>query len=148
MIGETVENFILKDQMGNDFNLYENLDKKVLLVFYPKDNSPVCSRQLSNYSNNKKTFEDYDIKVAGINIESGQSHISFCNSLGIDMPMLSDETKDISKKFNALSLLGMNKRKLVLIGRDKKILFEKSSIPVFYFSTDKIIEMLKNENLI
>jgi peroxiredoxin len=36
-------------------------------VFYPKNNLPICSRQFSNYSDNKKTFEDYDIKVAGIN---------------------------------------------------------------------------------
>lgn len=148
MKGDIVENFILKDQGGNDFNLYENLDKKVLLVFYPKDNSPVCSLQLSNYYENKKSFEDYNIKVVGINTGSTGSHASFCNSLGIDMTMLSDDTKEISRKFKALNLLGMNKRKLILIGQDKKILFEKSSVSVIYFKTDKIIAMLKEENLI
>jgi peroxiredoxin len=143
-----LDNFILKDQNGKDFNLYENLDKKLLLVFYPKGSSPVCSIQLSNYQKNKKTFEDYNIRVAGINTESGKSHASFCNSLGIDIPMLCDETKEISRRFNALNLFGRNKRKLVLIGVDKKILFEKSSLPVFYFNTDKIIDMLKEENLL
>ena len=44
MKGDIVENFILKNQNGNDFNLFENLDKKVPIVFYPRDNSPVCSR--------------------------------------------------------------------------------------------------------
>ncbi|MGD1005844.1 MAG: peroxiredoxin family protein [Ignavibacteriaceae bacterium] len=148
MKGDIVENFILKNQNGNDFNLFENLDKKVLIVFYPRDNSPVCSRQLSNYYENKKAFEDYDIKVIGINTESGESHSSFCNSLGIDMPMLCDETKEISRRFNALNLFGVNKRKLILIGIDKKILFEKSSVPVLYFNTDRIITMFNEEKLI
>ena len=51
MLDEVVENFILKDQ-DKDFNLYENLDRKVLLVFYPKDNTPVCNLQLTNYDLN------------------------------------------------------------------------------------------------
>ena len=148
MTGEFVENFTLKDQNGNDFNLYDNLDKKVLLVFYPKDNSPVCSKQLVNYSTNKKKFDEYGIKAAGVNTESAQSHISFCNSLGIDMPLLIDENKIVSRRFDALNILGINKRKLVLIGTDKKILFEKSSLPVFYFNSEKIIEMLKADKII
>lgn len=56
MVGQSVQNFILPDQNGNDFDLYKNLDKNILLVFYPKDNSPVCSRQLSDYYLNKKNF--------------------------------------------------------------------------------------------
>lgn len=148
MENDIVENFVLKDQDGNDFDLYENLDKKILLVFYPKDNSPVCSIQLSNYYENKKTFQDYNIKVVGINTGSGNSHTSFCNSLGIDMTLLCDETKEVSRRFKALNLLGINKRKLVLIGVDKKILFEKSSVSILYFTTDRIISMLKGQNLI
>lgn len=148
MESKIVKNFVLKDQNGNDFDLYKNLNKKVLLVFYPRDNSPVCSRQLANYYENKKSFEDYDIKIVGIDTESGESHASFCNALGIDMPMLCDETKEVSRRLNALNLLGINKRKLVLIGTDKKILFEKSIFSVLYFSTDKIITMLKEVNLI
>lgn len=148
MKGDTVENFILKDQDGKDFNLYNNLDKNVLLVFYPKDNSPVCSVQLTNYFESKKTFEDYNIRAVGINTASAESHASFCNSLGIQMTMLCDEKKEISKRFNALNFLGINKRKLVLIGTDKKILFEKSSLSVIYFKTDKIIDMLKAEKII
>ena len=49
MVGAIVENFSLKDQEGNTFNLYENLDESILLVFYPKDDSPVCTKQLTNY---------------------------------------------------------------------------------------------------
>ena len=53
MVGDPVENFILKDQDGKNFNLYDNLNKKVLLVFYPKDNTPVCNLQLTNETSEK-----------------------------------------------------------------------------------------------
>ncbi len=51
-VGDIAPNFILKDETGKEFELYENLDTQILLVFYPKDDTPVCSNQLAEYSNN------------------------------------------------------------------------------------------------
>lgn len=56
-VGDVVDNFKLKDQLNNEFDLYENLKTSVLLVFYPRDNSMVCTRQLVNYSVNKEKME-------------------------------------------------------------------------------------------
>jgi peroxiredoxin Q/BCP len=56
--GDIAPNFKLKDQNGNDFELYENLNKKVLLIFYPKDETPVCSTQLAEYNNNRHEFDE------------------------------------------------------------------------------------------
>ena len=80
MIGEEVENFRLKDQYGNLFDLYDNLDTNVLLVFYPKDNSRICSKQLQNYQIREDLFLKKGIKVIGINIESIKSHKIFCDN--------------------------------------------------------------------
>jgi peroxiredoxin len=148
MTGDIAENFILKDQSGKVFNLYENLIKKILLVFYPGDNTPVCSRQLSNYYANNEKFEKNNIKVVGINIETAGSHRSFCNTLGIELILLCDENKEISRRFGALNFMGVNKRKLVLISENKKILFEKSVFPVRYYKSDQILRLLKGKNLI
>ncbi len=142
MVGQTVENFVLLDQTGNKFDLYENLGNNILLVFYPKDNSPVCSRQLFDYYFNAGKFEEKDIKIVGINVGSKEKHLSFCNSLKINFPLLSDETTEVSQKFNAINIFGINKRKLVLIGKNKKILFEKSSIPIIFYNTENLLEML------
>ena len=90
-------------------------------LIYPKDNSPVCSKQLSDYYLNSKNFLDNNIKIVGINIGTKEQHQSFCSSLKIDFPLLSDETMEISKNFNAVNIFGMNKRKVVLIGIDKRI---------------------------
>ncbi len=144
MVGKTVQNFTLPDQYGTNFELYQNLDKNVLLVFYPKDDSPVCSRQLTDYYNNSKRFLEKNIKVVGINIGTKVQHQSFCNSIKIDLPLLSDVTKEISKRFNALNFLGINKRKIVLIGTNKKILFEKSTFPVFYDSSEYLLKIISH----
>ena len=143
MVGEIAENFTLKDQYGNIFNLYENLDENILLVFYPKDDSPVCSMQLSNYQKEHQLLKKSGIKVIGINTNSEKSHKNFCNKLSLQFPLLSDKTKNVSKQFNALNIFGINKRKLVLINRNKKIEFEKTVLPNRYLSASIIIKLVK-----
>lgn len=139
MIGEIAENFILEDQYGNEFELYKNLDKRILLVFYPKDESPVCTKQLKNYDHHLNEFEKYNIKVVGINTAARDSHFSFCNKLTLNFPVLSDISKQISKNYKALNLLGLNKRKLVLIDKNKRIIFEKAVSPFYYLNADQIL---------
>lgn len=147
-IGDMVENFTLKDQNGNEFDLYKNLDKKILLVFYPKDNSPVCSMQLSEYQLNINDFDKNGIKVIGINTESVDSHLTFCNHRQINFPLLSDVDKKVSRSFDALTLLGLNKRKLVLIDTDKKIKYGQSVAAFRYPGSGYILEKLKKLQII
>ena len=100
MVGALAENFSLKDQGGNTFNLYENLDESVLLVFYPKDDSPVCTKQLSNYQKQHQLLKNSGIKVIGININSENAHKNFCNKLSLELPLLADQTKSESRQFS------------------------------------------------
>jgi peroxiredoxin Q/BCP len=147
-VGDVVDNFKLKDQFNNEFDLYENLQTSVLLVFYPKDNSMVCTRQLVNYSVNKEELEKFGVKIIGINIGAIDSHNSFCSNNSISFPVLSDPAKTVSKQFDALNIVGQNKRKLVLIGKDKKIKFIKSTFPVFFLDTNQILNGLRKEQLL
>lgn len=148
MASGKVENFILKDQSGNDFELYKNLNKAVLLIFYPKDKSTVCSRQLENYQKNIDLLNAADIQPVGINIESVDSHNSFCSMKNIQFPLLSDKNKEVSRRFNALNLFSVNKRKLVLINTAGEIAYERN-IPVFkYDNAPKILEDLRIRHII
>ena len=146
--GDNVNDFTLTDQNGNDFNLYNNLDKNVLIVFYPKDDTPVCTKQLTNYQEGLSDFKEENIKVVGINIGSQKSHASFCQKNNIDFPLLSDELGEISKKFGAVNFFGVNKRMLVLVGKDRKIKYVDSVFPLTYLSKDRIIEELKKFHII
>ena len=143
MVGEIAEDFSLNDQYGNIFNLYENLDENILLVFYPKDDSPVCSMQLSNYKKEHQLLKKSGIKVIGINTNSEKSHKSFCNKLSLEFPLLSDKTKNVSRQFNALNIFRINKRKLVLINQNRKIEFEKTVLPNRNLSASIIIKLAK-----
>jgi peroxiredoxin len=143
MVGEHVENFILKDQDGKDFSLYDNLNQKILLVFYPKDNTLVCNLQLTNYDLNYESFEKNDIQVVCINIADVSEHKSYCEQKGFKFPLLSDVDKIVSARFDALNLLGQNKRKVVLIGADKTILYEKTVLSFLYLNSEQIIKSLK-----
>ncbi|MFC2102985.1 peroxiredoxin [Bacteroidota bacterium] len=142
MIGDIAEDFILKDQYGKEFVLYENLQTNLLLVFYPKDDTNVCSRQLTDYNDNTDKFTANNIKVVGINTGSVNSHSTFCNKFNLDITLLSDRNKLVSKMFNALNLFGTNKRKLVLIDTNKKIVFEKTTFSLFYVNTNSILKAL------
>ncbi len=148
MVGQIAENFILKDEDGNTFELYQNLDKKVLLVFYPKDNSPVCTRQLSDYTRNREKFSHIGIKIIAINPDSAEKHKNFCRTADLNFPILVDEGKVVCKKYNALDFMEGARRKLVLIGTDKKIIFEKNIFPLFYLDSGQIFEALTELNLI
>lgn len=147
-VGDVVENFKLNDQFGNEFDLYKNLDTDVLLVFYPKDNTTVCTKQLVNYSANQEELKRYGVKIIGVNIDPVDSHNLFCKNNSINFPVLSDPAKIVSTQFEALNIMGLNKRKLVLIGKDKKIKFIKSTLPIFFLDANQILNELRKEQLI
>jgi peroxiredoxin Q/BCP len=143
-----VENFKLNDQYNSKFDLYENLDQDVLIAFYPKDNTPVCTKQLVDYTFNQAELKKFGIKIIGINIDPVESHQSFCANNKIDFPVLSDPDKKVSKYFGALNPIGQNKRKLVLVGKDRRVKFEKSTLPMFFVDTRQLLNDLKKTQLI
>ena len=74
--GDTAPLFTLPDDEGNPFSLEEALGEKVLLVFYPGDNTPVCTRQLCDYRDGIEAFEGLGVRVVGISNDSVESHRS------------------------------------------------------------------------
>lgn len=145
-VGDIAPNFKLKDETGEHFELYKNLDEQILLVFYPKDDTLVCSNQLAEYSNNLAEFIKKGIRIVGINADSVQSHQDFCTKLKIKFPLLADEDKKVSRQFDAINFLGMNKRLLVIIGNDKRVLWTATSLPVTFIKTKEILEKAKSLN--
>jgi thioredoxin-dependent peroxiredoxin len=147
-IGDVVENFRLYDQFNNEFDLYKNLDQSVLLVFYPKDNTLVCTAQLVDYALIQKELISIGIKIVGINIDPVKSHNSFCFNNNINFPVLSDSEKTVSKYYGALNLIGKNKRKLVLIGKDKRIKYIKSTLPMFFIHSVHLLNKIGKMQLL
>lgn len=144
MVGNIAPDFTLPDQNGNEFNLYKNLNKNVLIIFYPKDNTTVCSTQLRDYQHNIEKFADLNVQLIAINTADIDSHRSFCEKISIEFPILSDDQGKVSKLYKAINFLGINKRMVVLIGTDKKIKLVKKMLSINYSSSDELINVINS----
>ena len=82
--------FNLLDKDGNSHKLSDFKGKKVVLYFYPKDNTPGCTTQACAYRDNYQTFKDRDIIVIGISKDSIKSHTNFITKYNLPFLLLSD----------------------------------------------------------
>ena len=89
-IGMKAPHFTLKDKNGNDVSLSDFLGKRVVLYFYPKDNTPGCTRQACAFAGAYKQFEAKDVEVIGISKDSVASHVKFAEKYDLPFILLSD----------------------------------------------------------
>lgn len=89
-IGTKAPNFTLSDKDGNAVTLSDFLGKRVVLYFYPKDNTPGCTRQACAFAGAYKEFEARDIVVIGISRDSVASHQKFADKYDLPFILLSD----------------------------------------------------------
>ena len=89
-IGMKAPDFALKDKNGSDVSLSSFLGKKVVLYFYPKDNTPGCTRQACAFAGLYKEFERKGAAVIGISRDSVASHVKFAEKYGLPFILLSD----------------------------------------------------------
>ena len=89
-INTKAPNFTLLDQDGNQVSLNDFLGKKVVLYFYPKDNTPGCTKQACNFSTLQNDFEKLNTVVLGISKDSVSSHDKFRNKYSLNITLLAD----------------------------------------------------------
>ena len=89
-VGEPAPDFKLRDQDGEEVSRSDYEGRKLLLVFYPGDFSPVCSDQLSVYQEVKPQLAEAGVELVGISVDSFFAHKAFQQQLGIDTTLLSD----------------------------------------------------------
>jgi peroxiredoxin len=119
--GTPAPDFTLRDQDGEKVSLSDYRGRKLLLVFYPLDFSPVCSDQLSIYQEVKPEIEAKGVAMVGISVDSGFAHKAFQERLGIDTRLLADfEPKgEVSRAYGAyIEKVGHGNRSLVLVDEE------------------------------
>jgi peroxiredoxin (alkyl hydroperoxide reductase subunit C) len=119
--GETAPDFTLRDQDGEEVSLADFRGRKVLLVFYPQDFSPVCGDQLSIYQEVKPEIESKGVTMLGISVDHSWAHKAFREKLGIDTTLLADfEPKgEVARAYGSyLEKFGIANRTLVLVDED------------------------------
>ena len=89
-VGMKAPDFTLLDKRGTPVSLSDFLGKKVVLYFYPKDNTPGCTRQACAFARNHSNFEDKNAVVIGISKDSVASHLKFAEKYELPFVLLSD----------------------------------------------------------
>ncbi len=134
-VGQTAPDFTLKDQNQKEVKLADFAGKKkVVLVFYPLDWSPVCTNEHACFVNDMKQFETLDAEVFGVSVDSVWSHKAFAEKMNIKYSLLADfhPKGAVSEKYGVyLADKGITGRAIFIIDKGGKVAWAKNyDIPV------------------
>ncbi|MFN8208108.1 MAG: thioredoxin-dependent thiol peroxidase [Bacteroidales bacterium] len=98
-VGDKIPEFSCPDQNGIIIHLKQFAGKKILLYFYPKDNTPGCTAEACNLRDNFTLLKKRGIEVIGVSTDSTKSHKSFETKFSLPFTLLADENKELVKAF-------------------------------------------------
>lgn len=98
-IGTKAPDFTLTDKDGKEVSLSDFLGKRVVLYFYPKDNTPGCTRQACAFAGAYEEFKNRGVEVIGISKDSVASHVKFAEKYGLPFVLLSDPQREAIEKY-------------------------------------------------
>jgi len=128
-IGKPAPDFMLRDSNGNDWTLSEHKGKTIVLLFYPGDNTPVCTIQLCSVRDHWSEYQATGAEVVGISMDSVESHKGFAEKKQLPLTLLSDAEGEVTRKYNAKSWLpGRSARAVVVIDGQGKIAYRKVEV--------------------
>lgn len=108
-IGDSVPSFNLKNQFGESVDMRQYIGKtKMVIYFYPKDDTPGCTKEACSFRDHFEAFREKGIEVFGISADSVSSHLNFAEKHRLSFTLLSDENNEVRKMFGVPSdLLGL-----------------------------------------
>jgi thioredoxin-dependent peroxiredoxin len=107
--GSTAPDFTLSSQEGSSVSLKEYRGKWVVLYFYPKDQTPGCTREAHNFQVDQSKYEERHAAVLGVSVDSVESHKKFCAKEGLNFKLLADKDGKVSQEYGSLTNLGVAK---------------------------------------
>ena len=128
-VGQSAPNFTLKDSNGEDRTLQElRGEGKLLLLFFPLAFSSVCTDEMCSTRDNMKFYEELNVRVAGISVDSFFTLKVFKEQNNINFPLLSDFNKEVSEAYGALydtffDMKGVSKRSAFLIDENGTVAY-------------------------
>lgn len=127
-IGMKAPKFSLLDQNGNSVSLDDFKGKKVIVYFYPKDNTPGCTKQACGYAQNYPQFIEKDVVVIGISKDSVASHKKFEEKYQLPFILLSNPELDVLQAYDVWQEKNMYGRKVMGVVRSTYLINEEGII--------------------
>jgi thioredoxin-dependent peroxiredoxin len=127
-IGKKAPDFVLPSADGKSYHLNDFAGKKVVLYFYPKDNTSGCTKEACSFESNRMALKKKGAIVVGVSADSVESHEKFAKKQGLTFPLLSDEKKKIIKTYGVWKEKSMYGKKYFGIERTTVVIDEKGFI--------------------
>ena len=127
-VGDKAPDFLLPTGDGTRVQLSDFKGKKVVLYFYPKDNTPGCTKEACSFQENIIKLKQKGAIVLGVSVDSESSHAKFSEKYGLTFPLLSDKNKEVVKKYGVWKLKSMFGKKFFGVERTTFIIDERGTI--------------------
>ncbi|MFD2967451.1 thioredoxin-dependent thiol peroxidase [Sphingobacterium bambusae] len=127
-VGDKAPAIQAKNQKGETVSLSSFLGKKVILYFYPKDNTPGCTTEACNFRDNYQSLVDEGFEVIGVSIDSEQSHQKFISKFELPFNLLADEDQKIVNDYGVWVEKNMYGKKYMGTARTTFIIDEEGTI--------------------
>jgi peroxiredoxin len=142
--GDLAPDFCLDGTGGRTYCLHDHRGEPVLLVFYPADNSPVCTQQLRSYSEDLNEFEKLGAAVLCLSPQDVASHEAFAAAQGLRLPLLSDEDQEVGRAYGIIGPLGFYRRSVFVVDREGVIRFARRSLSnLTYLPATQLVEAVR-----
>lgn len=142
--GSGAPDFTLPSQEGSAISLKDLRGKWVVLYFYPKDQTPGCSREAHDFQVDQPKYADRNAVVLGVSVDSVDSHKRFCAKQGLNFKLLSDADHKVSDLYGSLTNLGLVKfssRHTFLVDPDGKVAKTYTSVDPQKHSAEVLAEL-------
>ena len=142
-VGDKAPSFRLPATGGAVVSLDDFAGSLVVLVFYPGDDTSVCTKQLNTYNRDLNEFEALDAHVLGISAQGMDSHEAFAGKLGLKFPLLADTDKAVAGLYGTLGPLGFARRSVFIVDRQGVVRYAHRAIAgLTYRPVSELVDVL------
>ena len=144
-VGQQAPDFALPGTGDRTYRLSDERGKVVVLVFYPADNTAVCTVQLNSYSNDIEEFAGLGAVVWAISPQSVESHEDFsCKQGGFPFPLLADTDKAVGNAYGIVGPLGFYRRSVFVVDGEGRLTYaHRSSLGLNFKPTAELVEAIR-----
>jgi peroxiredoxin Q/BCP len=144
-VGDRAPDFTLSGTGGVSHSLAEFRGRPVVIVFYPGDDTPVCTKQLNSYNNDLAAFEGVGAQILAISAQDVASHDRFAGKHGLKFPLLADPDKAVAGAYGTLGPLGFPRRSVFVVDAEGIIRYAHRAIAGLTFRpVSELIQAVKN----
>ncbi len=127
-VGDRAPDFTLPGTGDAEYSLSDFAGNPLVIVFYPGDDTPVCTKQLNSYNDGIEQFADLDAQVIGISAQDVTSHEAFSDKHGFAFPLLADVDKEVAGRYGTLGPIGFPRRSVFIVDADGVVRYAHRAI--------------------